>query len=463
MTQSNGGAFSLDAARSKPVHTIESGPAAGVTGSASLSRVLGADRLISFDMGGTTAKCAIVERGLVQTTAEYHVDGRPLRIPVIDIKEVSAGGGTIAWIDAGGALALGPHSAGADPGPVSYARGGTEPTVTDANLVLGRIDAARFLGGTMPLDLAGAVRAIDEKIGAPLGLTRAAAAAGVVRLADVKMALAVRSITTERGLDPRDYTLARLRRRRAAPRRRHRARARHPARGRAAVALDLLRLGNAGDRSSTRPGPHRARAARAGRRRRGLKRAMRRCSGRSSTILPGTGEPVLYRAADLRYLGQEHTVTIAAGVARRLDRAARASSTPPTSAPTATPHATSTSQLLNLRLTVVFPLEPPRLADARATRQPARHRSRRARSTRRSPADAIEYRVYQRASLRPRATQLKGPAAIEEPGTTTVIDAADTLSIEDHGCLVIDVAQPERWGFGGASIAPPEVMTIPTR
>ncbi|HYB41749.1 MAG TPA: hydantoinase/oxoprolinase family protein, partial [Candidatus Methylomirabilis sp.] len=117
VTQSNGGAFSLPAARSRPVHTMESGPAAGATGCASLARIIGADRLISFDMGGTTAKCAIVERGLVQTTDEYHVDGHPIRIPVVDIKEVSAGGGTIAWIDAGGALALGPHSAGADPGP----------------------------------------------------------------------------------------------------------------------------------------------------------------------------------------------------------------------------------------------------------------------------------------------------------------------------------------------------------
>src|SRR3989442_12767346 len=116
-------------------------------------------------MGGTTAKCAIVERGQVQTSDEYQVDGPPIRIPVIDIKEVSAGGGTIAWIDPGGALALGPQSAGADPGPVCYARGGSEPTVTDANLVLGRIDAARFLGGTIPLDLPRATRAIDVKIG----------------------------------------------------------------------------------------------------------------------------------------------------------------------------------------------------------------------------------------------------------------------------------------------------------
>ena len=172
VTQSNGGAFSLEAARSKPVHTMESGPAAGATGCASLARILGADRLIAFDMGGTTAKCAIVDRGLVQTTDEYHADGHPVRIPVIDIKEVSAGGGTIAWIDTGGALTLGPRSAGADPGPVCYARGGTEPTVTDANVALGRIDAVRFLGGTMPLEAAAGARAIDEQLGVPLGLRR---------------------------------------------------------------------------------------------------------------------------------------------------------------------------------------------------------------------------------------------------------------------------------------------------
>jgi N-methylhydantoinase A len=197
----------VEAAASKPVHTIESGPAAGAIGCASLAQALGADRLISFDMGGTTAKCAIVAGGLVQTTDEYHVDGHPLRIPVIDINEVSAGGGTIAWIDAGGALALGPQSAGADPGPVGYGHGGTEPTVTDANMVLGRIAAGRFLGGTMPLDGAAAARAVEERLALPLGLSRESAAAGVVRLADVKMALAVRSITTERGLDPRDYAL----------------------------------------------------------------------------------------------------------------------------------------------------------------------------------------------------------------------------------------------------------------
>ena len=290
VTESNGGAFSLAAARSKPVHTMESGPAAGVTGCTSLARALGADRLISFDMGGTTAKCAIVEHGLVQTTDEYHVDGHPVRIPVIDIKEVSAGGGTIAWIDAGGALALGPRSAGADPGPVCYARGGDEPTVTDANLVLGRIEAGRFLGGTMPLDLTGAAGAIDEKVGVPLGLTRADAAAGVVRLADVKMALAVRSITTERGLDPRDYALLAYGRRGTAPRRGYRAGARDPSCGGSAVAIDVLRLGNAGDGPPTRPRPDGSRAARGYRRRLGGG-AVRRNAARDRIDPAGSRRP----------------------------------------------------------------------------------------------------------------------------------------------------------------------------
>ena len=447
VTQSNGGAVSLEAARAKPVHTIESGPAAGVTGSASLSRILGADRLISFDMGGTTAKCAIVERGLVQTTDEYHVDGRPLRIPVIDIKEVSAGGGTIAWIDAGGALTLGPHSAGADPGPVCYARGGQEPTVTDANLVLGRIDAGRFLGGAMPLDLASAVRAIDGKIGAAFGLTRAAAAAGIVRLADVKMALAVRSITTERGLDPRDYTLltyggggplhaVAIARELGIPR------VVVPPSPSTFSAWGMLATDLRHDLVRTVLVPlERADAAWADARYEEMRREI-------ATILPGAGASVLHRAADLRYLGQEHTVTIAVEtlgdwttLRARFDAAHER----------AYGYAASEVdvQLLNLRLAVVFPLDQPRLAtlERRTSGTPA-FETRKIYSS--LAGDSIEYRVYQREALRP-GDQLNGPAAIEEPGTTTIIDAADTLSIENHGCLVIHVnAAGAMGGIGGS-------------
>ncbi|PYO09372.1 MAG: 5-oxoprolinase [Candidatus Rokuibacteriota bacterium] len=447
VTQSNGGAFSLEAARSKPVHTIESGPAAGVTGSASLSRILGADRLISFDMGGTTAKCAIVERGLVQTTDEYHVDGRPLRIPVIDINEVSAGGGTIAWIDAGGALMLGPHSAGADPGPVCYARGGQDPTVTDANLVLGRIDAGRFLGGAMPLDLAGAVRAIDGKIGAPLGLTRAAAAAGIVRLADVKMALAVRSITTERGPDPRDYTLlsyggggplhaVAIARELGIPR------VVVPPSPSTFSAWGMLATDLRHDLVRTVLVPlERADAAWAEARYEEMRREI-------ATILPGAGVPLLHRAVDLRYLGQEHTVTIAlealgdwTTLRARFDAAHER----------AYGYAASEVdvQLLNLRLSVVFPLDQPRFpALERRTTGAVPFETRKIYSS--LAGDSIEYRVYQREALRA-GDQLNGPAAIEEPGTTTIIDAADTLSIENHGCLEIQLnAAGAMGGIGGS-------------
>src|SRR4029450_13403323 len=136
---------------------------------------------------GTTAKCAIVERGLVPPPDEYHVDGHPLRIPVIDINEVSAGGGTIAWIDAGGALTLGPQSAGARPGPVAYGRGGTEPTVTDANLALGRIDPEDFLGGAMQLDMPATRAAIAEKVGTPLGLLVETAAQGMLTVTNANL------------------------------------------------------------------------------------------------------------------------------------------------------------------------------------------------------------------------------------------------------------------------------------
>jgi N-methylhydantoinase A len=438
VTQSNGGAFSLDAARSKPVHTMESGPAAGATGCASLARILGVDRLISFDMGGTTAKCAIVDRGLVHTTDEYHVDGYPIRVPVIDIKEVSAGGGTIAWIDAGGALALGPQSAGAEPGPVCYGRGGVEPTVTDANLVLGRIAAARFLGGRMPLDDAAAARVVDERLGTPLGLARAAAAAGVVRLADVKMALAVRSISTERGLDPRDYALVA-----------------HGGGGPLHAIAIARELGIPRVVVPPSPSTFSAWGMLATDLRHDLVRTVLESLGGTDaawaetryremqreieSILPGVGAPVMHRAADLRYLGQEHTVTVPVGslgewpaLRGQFDDAHRR--TYGYAAPEVE------VQLLNLRLTVVYPLEHPRLPPFARGREPvAEFQTRQIYSMR--AQDSVECHVYQRDRLGAGHT-IHGPAAVEEAGTTTIIDLGDIARVEEHGCLVVEVARP---------------------
>ncbi|MCI0549082.1 MAG: hydantoinase/oxoprolinase family protein [Candidatus Rokubacteria bacterium] len=432
--QSNGGAFSLDAARAKPVHTIESGPAAGAIGCAALAAVLGVERLISFDMGGTTAKCAIVERGLVHTMDEYHVDGQPLRIPVIDIKEVSAGGGTIAWIDAGGALCLGPQSAGAEPGAVAYGRGGREPTVTDANVVLGRIDPGRFLGGEMPLDGAAAGRAVDERLAGPLGLGRTAAAAGIVRLADVKMALALRSITTERGLDPRDYALvayggsgpvhaAAIARELGIPR------VLVPPSPSTFSAWGMLATDLRHDLVRTVLEPlERTDAAWASTRFREMQEEI-------EAILPGGGRPRTRGAVDLRYLGQEHTVTVEVpdlagwpalrGEFDAAHRRAYGYAAPEVPV-----------ELLNLRLTVVFPLaRPPFPVLARGTGRAAPFETRKIYSP--ASRDTLEYRVFRRADLGA-DDEIDGPAAIEEPGTTTIVEPGDRLTIEAHGCLVIE-------------------------
>jgi N-methylhydantoinase A len=447
ITQSNGGAFSLEAARTKPVHTIESGPAAGAVGCASLAGVLGLERLISFDMGGTTAKCAIVDHGLVQTTDEYHVDGRPLRIPVIDIREVSAGGGTIAWIDAGGALTLGPQSAGAEPGPVCYGLGGIEPTVTDANVVLGRIDGSRFLGGTMPLDAAAAAGAVDERLARPLGLARLEAAAGVIRLADVKMALAVRSITAARGLDPRDYTLAAyggggplhavaIARELGIPR------VVIPPAPSTFSAWGMLATDLRHDLVRTVLEPlDQTDAVWAEVRYAEMQREI-------ASILPGQGHPVTHRAVDMRYLGQEHTVTVTladlddwASLRKQFDEAherAYGYAAPDVEI-----------QLLNLRLTVVFAIDRPRLPTLPARRAGTPGFQTRSIYSMRS-GDSRDFRVYQREDLHP-GDAIEGPAAVEEPGTTTIIDTGDTLSVEDQGCLIIHLNASEAGrGVGGS-------------
>ena len=217
--QSSGGVLTFEAARSKPVFMVESGPAAGVIVSSYLGQVLGFDNIMSFDMGGTTAKTGLIEHGTPKITKEYEVGtaaraehgakgaGYPIRTPVIDLIEIGAGGGSIAWVDPGGVLRVGPHSAGADPAPVSYGRGGTEPTITDANLVLGRLDPEHFLGGEMFLDEEAAYRAIKEKCADPLGMDVVEVALGIVEIANAAMVNALRRISVQRGHDPRDFVL----------------------------------------------------------------------------------------------------------------------------------------------------------------------------------------------------------------------------------------------------------------
>jgi N-methylhydantoinase A/oxoprolinase/acetone carboxylase beta subunit len=202
--QSNGSAIGVELAREEPVRTILSGPAAGVIGAARLAASLGTDRFITFDMGGTSTDVSLFDRAARIRTLSYP-DGYAVRTPVIDIHTVGAGGGSIARVDSGGSLHVGPESAGADPGPAAYGRGDL-PTVTDANLVAGRLLASNFLGGAMKLDVARAARALGalarEMKSSPLEAAR-----GVIRVVNANMERAVRVITVERGYDPRDFAL----------------------------------------------------------------------------------------------------------------------------------------------------------------------------------------------------------------------------------------------------------------
>ncbi len=211
IVQSTGGLFDVDDARRSCIRMLESGPAAGVVGTKVLCDSIGLANAIAFDMGGTTAKAGVIYEGTVLMTGSAliggYATGLPVQMPMIDIQEVGTGGGSIARVEVGNALRVGPESAGAAPGPVCYGLGGTEPTITDANLILGRLGADRFLGGEMPLDLPAAKKALTEKVAKPLGIDPIEAAEGILRIATTKMAHVVRWVTTERGLDAADFAL----------------------------------------------------------------------------------------------------------------------------------------------------------------------------------------------------------------------------------------------------------------
>jgi N-methylhydantoinase A len=218
--QSNGGMMTAGACSTRPAYMIESGPAAGVIAAHAVAQAENVPNLIAFDMGGTTAKASIIENGQISSASEYEVGsslsaisrlikggGHLIRVPAIDIAEVGAGGGSVVWLDAGGALQIGPKSAGATPGPVCYGQGGTQATTTDANLVLGYINPAGLAGGRLSVDRMAAEAAIEDQVARPLKMSTLDAAYGVHLLANSNMMRAVRSVSTERGRDARRFSL----------------------------------------------------------------------------------------------------------------------------------------------------------------------------------------------------------------------------------------------------------------
>lgn len=210
--QSNGGIDTVDASKTRPIALVESGPASGVLATAALGKLIGESNLIAFDIGGTTAKCSLIHEGTIQTTSRYMIErnetsaGYPIMAPVIDLVEIGNGGGSIAWVDEDNKLHVGPQSAGADPGPAAYGKGGTKATTTDANITLRRIDPEYLMGGQIRADME-AVNNTFSNLGKKLDLPPEQVARGVIRIANNNMVNALKLVSVNRGYDPRDFTL----------------------------------------------------------------------------------------------------------------------------------------------------------------------------------------------------------------------------------------------------------------
>jgi N-methylhydantoinase A len=452
--QSSGGVFTFAAAREKPVFMVESGPAAGVIAATYLGSALGYKDVISFDMGGTTAKAGLVQDGRPRVTKEYEVGamaraggggtkarGYPIRTPVIDLVEIGAGGGSIAWVDAGGVLRVGPQSAGADPGPACYGQGGTEPTITDANLVLGRLNPAFFLGGEVPLDVERAHRAIEERCARRLGLDVLTVAHGIVEIANAAMTNALRLVSVQRGFDPRDFVLVAFGG--AGPVHANRLAAETeigttliPMSPGTTSALGLLVTDLQHDYSVTLN----QRTDRLDER--AVEGAYRELEAQGRTALAREGvaaaDVLLLRQVDIRYVGQSYELTVPlpngsfdpatlSGVVEQFHRAhdqAYGFSAPGEPA-----------EFVNLRLTAVGTIAKPRLREAAGTDGGGAVKAKRA-VWFAETGGFFECPVYDRYRLAS-GVILAGPAIVEEIDSTSVIHPGYAADVDRYGNLLI--------------------------
>src|SRR5215510_9071188 len=448
IVQSTGGLYQAEQAKRHCVHMLESGPAAGVIGTQALCRALGLKNAIAFDMGGTTAKAGVIHKGEALTTGAALIGGYdkalPVQIAMMDIFEVGTGGGSIARVEEGG-LRVGPQSAGAAPGPVCYGLGGTEPTVTDANLVLGRLAAERFLGGEMRLDVEAAESALTERVAKPLGMDVTAAAEGILRIAATAMSYAVKGVTTERGLDAGDFALM--------------------AYGGAGPLHAVQVARELGIRTvivPTGPGVFSAFGMLFSDLRYdfvrtwftrlddapfvAIERVYRDLERQGRAAIAGAAvkpqKVTLRRAADMRYVGQEHAVTVDLPLRlfERQDRRAIKR---------------LFDAMHELRYGTSAPEEPAEIVSLRSTvtgimRKPPQERVARGRSAPDKAAFTGRRPVYLDGKFRPTPTYaraaltagncISGPALIEEHAATTVLLPGDRLEVDACGHLVIKVA-----------------------
>ena len=451
VVQSTGGLYDGDQAQRQCVRMLESGPAAGVIGTQALCDALGMDNAIAFDMGGTTAKAGVIHHGEALTTGSALIGGYeralPIQIAMMDIFEVGTGGGSIARIVDEGGLRVGPQSAGAQPGPACYGQGGDQPTVTDANVALGRLSPDRFLGGEMALDVAAAEAAIADKIGTPLGLSTIEAAQGILRIGVTAMSHAVKAVTTERGLDAGDFAMVAYGgagplhacniaremgiRKVIVPR--------SPGHFSAfGMLFSDLRYDYVRSRFTRLADADFAdlEAVYAELEAEGLAEIEK------VSIAPQ--RVVISRGADMRYVGQEHSVTVdlSTNLFANEDRAAikeRFDAVHDVRYGTCAPN--ERSEIVSLRVTVTGMLEKPILEeiDTGDTAPPAAADT--GMRAVRFGEDALDTATWNRAALLA-GNRIDGPALIEEHASTTVLHPGDSLEVDPFGNLVISIGGP---------------------
>ncbi|MDX6411477.1 MAG: N-methylhydantoinase [Gaiellaceae bacterium] len=442
LTRSGGGAMTVASAKEQPVHLVLSGPAGGVIGAAALGKILGHDNLITIDMGGTSLDASLIAGGHAKIETEQQFETLPVSIPTIDIHTIGAGGGSIAWVDEGGHLQVGPKSAGAVPGPACYAKGGDQATFTDAALAVGYLDPTNFLGGEIPLDAELTKQAI-AKLADGLGISEAATAAGILRITNAKIAGAVRVISIERGYHPKDFSIlgfggagafvaAEVARELAIPT------TIIPPGPATFSAFGMLMTDVVNDFGRTAIVPLEAASIEA------ANEVFAHLAELGTDALNADGFPekdwLFLPSAEMRYQGQEHTVNVplSTHTLKADDFAGILEQFGAVHHQQYGHHMDDPVEIVTLRLRTVGLLprpEIPKIAVGDGNAEGARVGSRSV--YRAELGGQADYAVYDRVKLRS-SDSLEGPAIIEEPSSTTVIHDGDVLTVGEHGELVIN-------------------------
>ena len=445
--QSNGGTTTFDQAKVTPINVVESGPVAGVFGASILGKMIDEPNIIAFDVGGTTAKCSLIDQGEVKVTTSYYIEknernaGYPIMAPVVDIVEIGNGGGSIAWIDEAGSLKVGPKSAGALPGPVAYGKGGTEPTTTDANLIAGRLSAKNF---DMEVDLEAVRSALQNRIGKQFDLDAEGAAESIIRVADSNMNNALKLISVRRGYDPRDFamvafggggpmhgpTLAKeLSIRKVIV----------PVAASVFSAWGMLMTDIRHDFIQTRiisfsEAPMEELNAI-------WQEMMEEAKARFAQEGVAEDQAVFTYIADMRYMGQEHTVQVSTPAVpwKEEDRAEIMARFHATHEHFYTFRLPDTpAEIVNLHLVAYGRLNKPALQEIPAHQGGIESALKETRRVFFSSDGWLDTPIYDRAKLGAGA-RAEGPLVVEEPTTATVVCPGQTLRVDSYGNLIVEM------------------------